>query len=84
MTKFIILVACRDLKFDDGSSAKISVIRAESGEEENIGKTEQYVPFCALMFQQVIGERSSSGLLTKSLDIPSSHLFQKIGRNSSL
>ena len=43
MTKFIILVACRDLKFDDGSSAKISIILADTGEEEEIGKTEQYV-----------------------------------------
>lgn len=39
MTKYIILVACRDLKFEDGSSARISLINSESGEEEAIGQT---------------------------------------------
>ena len=39
MPTYICLVACRDLKNDDGSSAKISIIRAESGEEEEIGQT---------------------------------------------
>ena len=41
MPKFLILVACRDLKNDDGSSAKISIIRADSGEEVEIGKTSE-------------------------------------------
>ncbi|CAB9529157.1 Copine-1 [Seminavis robusta] len=41
MPKFHILVACRDLKNDDGSSAKVSIIRADSDEEEDIGKTSE-------------------------------------------
>ena len=43
MPTFVCQVACRDLKNDDGSSAKISVIRADSGEEEEIGLTNEYV-----------------------------------------
>ena len=45
--KFILVVGCRDLIFggDDGSSsssAKVSIIRSESGEEDIIGITERY------------------------------------------
>lgn len=41
MTPYLCLVACRDLKNDDGSSAKIEIIRAATGSDDEIGRTKE-------------------------------------------